>query len=1053
MSFQGNQIVGPIAGMLRWCLMLVVLALSQTTHAQTTPAQTPRGLNDILTLEDPAARLTALQQFLKTNTTGELAMTAREAVVFSHSQIGEAHLNENNIEKAVEAFQRAIKALPKQVSHQFFEETVIKIPMAVSTRGYRAEAVSLGKLLETRFANEAERLAALGEYYLTIEASGEAINTLENATHLTPEDARLHRALGAAYRMGLRIGDAVAAYQLAVRYDPKDRRAFYDLANLYRSQGAYDDALKLYQKQLEIDPKHSASYKGLALAHTALGKEDEATAALNQVRDLRGSSDEIRQDILLQTQLAFYYLAQNKLKAARQASEAALLVEPRFSWARLAAAEVELAEGKYFEAERHLLAAQKYANFPTLAFTLAKLYLIVEDFDGASELLAKAFRYSAQDKFTTRLGGVRDIQADELRDLLAPEHQAAIFLADPPTSDELFKIAESLTRVNARLSDKVSDKAGEGKAAAPASKEAAKENNPDLLEQSARTFVEAEGTRRSFRALYMARRLAQGGKVLPLAIKFADQALELAEVATEAEGSVRDYPNYDREGRLRTFRGRAYDARGWALFKASQYPEAVRALSQAVLTYGPLPEGKEALRHLSAAKEATGDLTTALELALASYEPPANKNGVDVNRTVIELLYRKVHGSLNGLTEQLGQPLSAKTSSLIAATATAATKREPVQPPAAAPTAEPAQTAASNPEFNVNQLLANRTNEGNNTERRPTAATRREENTKTTPADPGKTASAEKLRVGLYGIPVNPKTSNSGRPTFPLPPPKSQPRATQETATKTAAVNPPPAPMPTPVKEPVVEKPIEKELEKAQVAVVAKDLPKEAPKEISKEPVPVTPPATAAAIETVAVSRDPITTPTEKEGVKEAAKEPEKLAEKLTEKEGVNATETVSGKEAEKTPFIPPSTPLTVPEMRTSKSALPAPETSLSAAAQPMVLPELPQEKPLLLAAAYTPDPELFMRLRLAYAEEEPPAPPIPVPAVKVTNPAEPAITVKYETAPAKPAGNETPSEPPPPVSTRPRRVKELMPVNPPTNGGAAPSERKRRAAPSPTKP
>jgi tetratricopeptide (TPR) repeat protein len=557
----------------------LLLCLCTGAFAQTATQAGPRSLNDILALEEPAARITALQQFLKSNPNGDPATTAREAIAASYAQIGETQLGENNIEKAVSAFQSAIKALPKQVSDRFFEDTVVKIPMAVSARGYRAEAVTLGKALEARFNNEAARLAALGEFYLTIEASGEAIQALENAVRLSPEDARLHRALGAAYRMGLRIDDAIASYQLALRYDAKDRRAYYDLGNLYRSQGAYDDALKLYKKQLEIEPKHSPSYKGLALCYTALGKDDQAAAALNQVRDLRGSSDEISQDILLQTQLAFYLLGQGKLKAARQAAEAALLVEPRFSWARIAAAEIDLAEQKFFEAERHLLAAQQFANFPTLAFTLGKLYLIVEDFDGAAEQFAKAFHYSANDQFTTRLGGVHDVQADELKELLAPEHQAAIFLAEPPTSDELFKIAEALTRTNAKLDD--------GKSATPATKEAGKEKqskaaqpgnavNPDGLDQAVRTFVEAESSRRSYRMLYMARRLAQAGKALPLATRLAEQALELAEVATEAEGSLRDYPNYDRAGRLRTFRGRAHDARGWALFKAGRNQAALK---------------------------------------------------------------------------------------------------------------------------------------------------------------------------------------------------------------------------------------------------------------------------------------------------------------------------------------------------------------------------------------------------------------------------------------------------------------------------------------------
>ena len=974
MILRRTQLAGVFCG---W-LLLSCLAWAQTTQTS------PTALKDILALEDPTARLTALQQFLKTNTTGEAALNAREAVVASYAQLGETQLNENNIEKAVDAFQKAVKALPKQVSTQFFEDTVIKIPLAVSTRGYRAEAVALGKLLETRFANESERLAALGEYYLSIEASGEAINTLENAARLAPEDARLHRALGAAYRMGLRIGDAVAAYQLAVRYDPKDRRAFYDLANLYRSQGAYDDALKLYKKQLEIDPKHTASFKGLALAYTALGKETEAAAALNQVRDLRGSSDEIRQDILLQTQLAFYYLGQGKLKAAREASDAALLVEPRFSWARLAAAEVEMAEGKYFEAERHLLAAQQYANFPTLAFTLAKLYLIVEDFDGASDLLTKAFSYNTRDKFTTRLGGVREVQADELRDLLAPEHQAAIFLADPPTNDELFKIAEALTRVNARLKE-----AGK-EAGKDAGKETIKENNEDRLEQSARTFVEAEGTRRSFRALYMARRLAQAGKLLELSTRFADQALELAEVATEAEGSLRDFPNYDREGRLRTFRGRAYDARGWALFKAGRYKDAVQALSQAVQTYGPLPEGKEALRHLSAAKEALGDTQTALEMALAAYEPPASKSGVDVNRTLVELLYRKVHGSLNGLAEQLGRPLSAKTREQIAANAAVVMAKAPSAESQAANSANTsAEQPAAKAEFNVNQLLVNRANEtrpsGTEGEKRPglNAAPRRDERTAT-----ANNTTAEPLRLGQYGIPVNPKSApGSARPTPPLNTPKPQPRNVDAPPVNAAAVKPPVVtntvkepvkevashvkePVKEPVKELVKDKEPVKEPVNTEVAEVARALPKES----------AAPPATAVVPEPVAAKpREPV---------------------------------------AEKPVLTPPSTPLTVPEINPVKPAEKPVEAPL------VSLPVFPAVVVVLTAPTV---PRAAPPALVIEAVED-----TPVPA-NVTAAVEPAVTVQYEPTPAAKTGETAmPAEPPAPVSTRPRRVSELVPVNQP---------------------
>jgi tetratricopeptide (TPR) repeat protein len=981
----------------QWKKLGVVLSLvwwlSAGVLAQTPAPTGPLALNDILALEDPPARITALQQFLKTNPNGEPALTAREALVASYAQIGETQLGENNIEKAVDAFQRAIKALPKQISDRFFEETVVKIPMAVSTRGYRAEAVALGKLLETRFNNEAARLAALGEFYLTIEASGEALHALENAARLTPEDARLHRALGAAYRMGLRIDEAIAAYQLAVRYDAKDRRAYYDLANLYRSQGAYDDALKLYQKQLEIEPKHSPSYKGLALCYTALGKDDPAAAALNQVRDLRGSSDDITQDILLQTQLAFYLLAQGKLKAARQAAEAALLIEPRFSWARIAAAEVELAEQKYFEAERHLLAAQQFANFPTLAFTLGKVYLIVEDFDGAAEHFAKAFSYTADDQFSTRLGGVREVRAEELKELLAPEHQAAIFLADPPTSDELFKIAEALTRTDSKLDrakaakDTRRDKVNKTNAAAA-------DDQPEGLAQAVNAFVEAEGTRRSFRALYMAQRLAQAGQALPLAIQLAEQALELSEVATEAEGSVRDVPNYDREGRLRTFRGRALDAKGWALFKAGRNQAALSALSEAVTTYGPLPEQKLALRHLATAQETAGNLNVALELYLAAYEKPAQQTSTDVNRTSIELLYRKLHGSLNGLSEKLGQPLSAQTSELIASTVRQATAAKPEMP--AAPTTETkaAETKAAEtkvaanaateppatPDFNVNQLLVNqtakttagqtsgRTNEnraatGNGTARPSLSASR---NQPTAP-DSG---TQDPVRIGLYGIPINPNT----------------PRIS-------SAKPPPPI---APAKQP-----------EERPAKVAREIPS-APTLAAP-----TPPPNKETVEEVAVKQAP---------------EPAAVVPEVVEKPALKAPPLTDNQ----TIAVEPVPVETLPK------PLGEPETK-PAVVEPLRLPELGHAVPLV--SALTLEPELTgVPLNLPVLEE----PPRPAAAVIPGT----SITVRYEEPPAK-AVTETPAaEPQSPGSTRPRRVSELIPVNEP-----APAARKRRVTPAPPKP
>jgi len=382
-------------------LVLLLCALLAPGSAQT-PER--RQLDQALAVEEPSARITALERFLEAHPNSKQAETAREEIVRSWAQMADTELLKKNIDRAMSYFRRALAVFPRKVSDRFFEETAARIPLAASVRGYRDEAVLLARELEARFQTEPRKLATMGEFYLSVEAPLEAIRALELAAQLAPDEAAAHGRLGAAYRQGLRLDDAAAEYQQAIGLDARDKQSYFELANLYRAQGAYEEAVKLYRQQLEIDPKHIPSLKGLALTLLAQRKEDLATATLNQARELRGSADEIKQDLYLQTQLAFYYLAQGKINQARQAAETVISIEPRYSWARIAAAEVDLAEDRYFDAERNLLAAMRYANFPTLHFTLGRVYLAVEDFEGALAEFAKAFSFSPPKEFKTGFG-------------------------------------------------------------------------------------------------------------------------------------------------------------------------------------------------------------------------------------------------------------------------------------------------------------------------------------------------------------------------------------------------------------------------------------------------------------------------------------------------------------------------------------------------------------------------------------------------------------------------------------------------------------------------
>ena len=631
--------------LIRASLLTAVLSLSALSQ------DTQPTLEAALAINEPAARLEALQKFLQAQPEASQADTARAELTRVYAYMGESQLAEKNVDGALQSFKQAIAVFPKQIDDKFFAEVAARIPLAVSARGYRTEAILLAREMEVRFAAEANRLAALGEFYLSVEASAEALRALSAAIKQVPDDARVYRLLGAAHRVNLNLDKAAEQYTAAIKADPKDSRAYFELANVQRARGRYEVAINLYNHQLGLEPEHAPSLKGLALCHIAQGKEDRANELLSQAAKI--TNTDLTRDFYLQTQLALAYLARGNVAKARQSADAALVAEPRFSWARIAAAEVELAEGKYFESERNIIAAMKYADFPTLHFTLGKIYLAVEDFEGALEEFSKAFGYKAG-KFQARLGGVQEVSAETVAALLAPERQASMFQAEPITTEVEFKLAENLTRFEGII-----------RGAKPSSSQLlstillTQKNNKTALaeiEKSAEDFVETEGSRKPFRWLYAAERLTQTGQALETVLKLTDQALDAAEAATAPEGSLRDYPNYDREGRLSIFRARALTLRGRALVKLNRAPEAITTLGQAVESYGVTPERNRAQWQLALAKESAGQTKEALDLYILAYEPPDKTSvGSDLNRTVIEALYRKVHGSLEGLSERIGK--------------------------------------------------------------------------------------------------------------------------------------------------------------------------------------------------------------------------------------------------------------------------------------------------------------------------------------------------------------------------------------------------------------
>ena len=141
-------------------------------------------------------------------------------------------------------------------------------------------------------------------------------------------------------------------------------------------------------------------------------------------------------------------------------------------------------------------------------------------------------------------------------------------------------------------------------------------------------------------------------------------------------------------------RGYIEDLAGWSLFNQDKMSEALMHLRRALSV---LPERsawwRAAQWHLGATLAATGNQQQALAAYLKGYNPAQPD---PVRRAIIETLYRKVNGSLDGLDARLGTapPVSSNTNNTGSSSSqTPVAPRQSTETPQLTPTSSPEPSA------------------------------------------------------------------------------------------------------------------------------------------------------------------------------------------------------------------------------------------------------------------------------------------------------------------------------------------------------------------------
>jgi tetratricopeptide (TPR) repeat protein len=114
-----------------------------------------------------------------------------------------------------------------------------------------------------------------------------ALEALERASKLLPDDAEAQTNFGNALLEAGRFADAARSLQRALRLEPAAAAVHSNLGNALRGSGQLHDAIASYRKALEIDPGLAEASNNLGNALRALGELDEAAACYRRALEIK----------------------------------------------------------------------------------------------------------------------------------------------------------------------------------------------------------------------------------------------------------------------------------------------------------------------------------------------------------------------------------------------------------------------------------------------------------------------------------------------------------------------------------------------------------------------------------------------------------------------------------------------------------------------------------------------------------------------------------------------------------------------------------------------
>ncbi len=624
------------------------------TRDQTVKKDTDKeAFEKAIALEDPFERIDALKAFIGEYGDSGLRTRAMESLASARAAAADTKLRSKDPVAAVDLFKLSVKEAPDPISDDLFSKVLVNIPINLFLLDQRDAAFEIANMLEARSSGNSKQLLRLATFYFTIKYATGARRLAEKARDIAPSDPLVYQSLGAAYRLGFDLQAAADTYAKALELDPDSVSIRQDLANMKRATGDPAAAEALYREILEEQPEDVDASTGLVLSLFEQGRRDEAERLL--VKELGRNPS----NVFLLTGAANWYASNGEPDLAIENAQEAVSLDQSAVWAYIVMGRAFMKKGDPVNAERSLLSAAGFSTSPTIAYELALARAAAGYYRDAGDVL-KQFFIVENGKLVTDLDGRVGVEADNFTDLVSLERKSVLFTpvnAYEPDSDAEIKALLNFETV------------------------VEKQNvTPEELESAANSFIGADDVMRTHRQLFAAAKILDAGKSPEKAAKIAQDAIGGVEQSVEiagpaaavmadqlfegrkteaAAGKLLLVPEVEKSTLVRIMRGRIEELTARSLIASGDLQGAQVRLKRAVSVL-PVDSAwwRSSMWRLGAVYEKLGDDQKALSNYAASY---SSGDTTPEKKNLIEAVYKRLNGSLNGLDKLLATKQSEET--------------------------------------------------------------------------------------------------------------------------------------------------------------------------------------------------------------------------------------------------------------------------------------------------------------------------------------------------------------------------------------------------------